>query len=250
LPTIINLFIWGDSLSFRRPFQNKDVGFTYPHLIQRKIESTSDIRVNLMVRSRGGITIHECQSIIQSDCAYISAPEDNVFNIAVLQVGIVDCGLLPFTYPLIKISKCIPYIGGYIVSGLKKSRPFFQRINARPRTSQSSFRKKYQEILKSLSSLGFLSISVGLPTPTDEIETRSPGFQKSSKLYSEIIKSINAQFIDIEQLISNASDTIYNQEQNKLQYVVREDGHHLTEKGHELYGMVISDYILKLIKHD
>jgi lysophospholipase L1-like esterase len=36
-------------------------------------------------------------------------------------------------------------------------------------------------------------------------------------------------------------------EDNKLQYLIKEDGHHLTEKGHELYGKVISDYILKLI---
>lgn len=245
--TVINLFIWGDSLSFRRPFQNKDIGITYPHRIQRIIETRTDIRINLMVRSRGGITIRDCQSIIQSDCAYVSTPQDNIFNIAILQVGIVDCGLLPFTYPLIKVAKHMPYLGGYIVLALKKSRPFFQRINARPRTNATSFRKKYQEILNLLSSLGFTTVSIGLPTPPAEIELRSPGFQKSSKAYSEIIKSINPHFIDIEQLISNSLGADLSSEDNKLQYLIKEDGHHLTEKGHELYGKVISDYILKLI---
>jgi hypothetical protein len=247
LTKAINLFIWGDSLSFRRPFQPDDFGLTYPFLLQKKLKDSIGCEVNLMVRSRGGITIPESRVLINGDCNYLNfRKDDGILNVAVLQYGIVDCGLLPFTYPLLRFFLKVPLIGGKVVYILKKSRNILQKISSKPRTSKKEFLKNYNAITRLLADRGFLVFGIGLPTPNNEMELRSPGFQKSTSEYNELIRGMVENFVDIEQHISGNTD-VSNSEDFRDEILIKEDGHHLTQTGHKMYAELISEKIVSVI---
>lgn len=246
----INLFVWGDSLSFRRPFQPDDFGLTYPFLTQNRVEQKLSTNINILVRSRGGITIGECKELVKADLAYCKFRNDKgIKNIAVLQLGIVDCGLLPFTYRFLKISQKIPLVGGRIAIFLKKTRPLLQKISSKPRTDPDKFVRDYSKIVNMLSENGFVVLGIGLPTPNDEAELRSPGFKKSAIEYSNMIQKMNLNFIDIEKRILQLQE-LNSSENVRNKILVTEDGHHLTEVGHLLYAELICDKIVEISKKD
>ncbi len=240
---VINLFIWGDSLSFRRHFQSDDIGFTYPFLLQKKLKNLLNCEVNLMVRSRGGISTPESRVLIYGDCAYLNFRNDEgIINIAVLQLGIVDCAPLPFTYPLLRFFDKVPIIGVHVVHIFKKYRHIFQKISSKPKTSKRKFVNNYIEINRLLSDRGFLVFGIGLPTPTQLIELRSPGFQKSAVYYNELIRNMIDNFVDIEQHIFDSKS-----ENFREKILVKDDGHHLTQIGHSMYAKLISEKIIAVI---
>ena len=163
-----------------------------------------------------------------------------------LQLGIVDCGLLPFTYPLLRLFLKVPLIGSKIVYVLKKSRHILQKISSKPRTSKRKFLKNYNGITRILADRGFLIFGIGLPNPNNEIELRSPGFQKSTSEYNELIRGMAENFVDIEQHISG--NTVVSDSENfRDKILIREDGHHLTQTGHKMYAELISEKILSVI---
>jgi len=245
--SVINLFIWGDSLCFRRPFQPDNYGFTYPFLIKKALQQKIGVDVNLMVRSLGGLTIIECCQLVKRDSGYLDFRNDTgVLNVAILQVGVVDCAPLPFTYPFMKIFEKIPYIGNQITGVLKKLRPTLQNIYSKPKTSKKIFLKNYSEILNLLGNRNFIIVGVGIPTPNNEIEQRSPGFQKSAKNYSTLIEEMNENYVDIEGAITSQLLT-GNEVDLRDKIIIKEDGHHLTEAGHILYSEMISESIINII---
>jgi hypothetical protein len=212
-------------------------------LIKSYLEKEFNCKVNLMVRSKGGITIGECLSLIQTDTGYFTFRNDKgVINIGLLQLGIVDCGILPFTYRLIKTSSKIPLIGGRIVRLLKNSRPLLQKIYSSPKTSKKEFFNKYKKIVEILQNKEYLVIGIGLPKPTNEIEKRSPGFQNSASQYNQLIESIVPNFVDVESYICEMEKGQLNSDfRNTI--LVKEDGHHLTVDGHSLYAELVTKIV-------
>lgn len=236
-PQFLNLFIYSDSLAFRRREQPHDISFTYPFLLKSLVERNLGLRTNLVMRGGGGVRIEHIAQTLERDIGYFGGDE-RVRNVAILQFGIVDCAPRPFTYPLVPLLRHIPIIGSWVLSKLQKHRRGLQNLCSYPVTSKKTFQKKYEAIVYMCRSAHIRPLSVGLPLPMLAIEHRSPGFRRSTAIYNEVIRDvIPDSFCDIEKHLT----------ESLREKVLLSDGHHLTEDGHQLYAEQLFEHLKKLI---
>jgi hypothetical protein len=106
----INILVYSDSLAFRRKGQSHDIRFTYPFLLKELIESRNSVHVNLLLRGGGGLRIGQIKDIAVMDTGYFGGTE-SAKNIAILQLGVVDCAPRPLTYLFAPFLRRIPYVG-------------------------------------------------------------------------------------------------------------------------------------------
>jgi len=233
----INIYVYSDSLAFRRVGQPHDISFTYPFLLMRLIEDRLGVKVNLLLRGGGGADVRMIKNVVEGDTGYFGGDE-RVINIAILQVGIVDCAPRPFTYLLAPVLRRVPVIGPRILSALVRHRAWVQGLWSYVATSKFRFRKEYASIVKMLYASKIRPIAVGLPLPSLAVEKRSPGFRRSVGIYNAIISSAHPEgFCNVEQEMNESL-------RNSL---LLPDGHHLTEDGHRLYSELLFCRVKKLL---
>ena len=232
----INLFIYGDSLAFRRNFQPISQEFTYPFKIVEKLENDGYL-VNVYVRNLAGALILEIFNLIKRDSQYFGIPEsENIKNIALLVFGIVDCSPVPFTYPARQIISKMPF-GNYLLSHMALNRAFFQHIFSYSRTNKKKFKYLYSRIIEIFRKYDFIILGSTMVRPQQHIEKRSPGIIKKTEEYSKIIKESGVICVDFQ------NDALLLSSVDK--YILKSDGHHLTEAGHNLLAELIYNALRK-----
>lgn len=232
----INLYIYSDSLAFRRIGQSQDISFTYPFILKGLIEARLGIRTNLLLRGGGGADIKHIRKMVVRDSGYFGG-DAKVLNIAVLQFGIVDCAPQPITYLLAPVLRSVPIVGPNILARLVRHRRGLQALCSYTITSRARFKKEYASIVHTCHGAKIRPIAVGLPLPPFHIEHRSPGFRRSVSIYNQLICDVIPEsFCDIEQQMT----------ESLRESLLLPDGHHLTEDGHRLYAEKLFD---KLQKH-
>lgn len=231
----INLYIYSDSLAFRRLEQPQDISFTYPFVLKGLIETRLGIRTNLLLRGGGGADIKCIKEILTKDSGYFGG-DHKTLNIAILQVGIVDCAPQPITYLLAPTLRKIPIVGPKLLAKLAKHRRRLQALCSYTVTSRSRFQKEYTSIIRTCHDAKIRPIAVGLPLPLLAIEQRSPGFRRSASLYNQLIHDIIPEsFCDIEQQIN----------ESLRESLLLNDGHHLTEDGHRFFAEKLFNQLQK-----
>lgn len=233
----INLYIYSDSLAFRRIGQSQDISFTYPFILKELIETRLGIRTNLLSRGAGAADIKHIREMLVRDSGYFGG-DDQALNIAVLQFGIVDCAPRPITYLLAPALRRIPIVGSKILAKLVKHRRGLQALCSYTATSRSRFKKEYTSIVHICHGAKIRPIAVGLPLPSLSIEQRSPGFRRSANIYNQLIRDVIPEsFCDIEQQMT----------ESLRESLLLPDGHHLTEDGHRFYAERLFDKLQKLL---
>lgn len=228
----INLYVYSDSLGFRRIGQSQDMSFTYPFLLKELIETRLSLKVNLLLRGGGAANIKHIRETIERDSGYFGGDDQasgdgQVLNIAILQIGIVDCAPLPITYLLAPILRKFPVVGSKILAKLVKHRRGIQSLCSYTVTSKRRFKKEYAAIVYICHGRLIRPIAVGLPLPPVFMEQRSPGFRRNASIYNQLIRDVIPEsFCDIEQQMTESAREL----------IFLPDGHHLTEAGHRLYA--------------
>jgi lysophospholipase L1-like esterase len=229
----LNLFVYSDSLAFRRAGQSHDLSFLYPFVLKELIEARLACRVNLVLRGVAGATLPQLRATVIRDTGYYGGT-DEVLNIAVIQGGIVDAARHPFTYKLAPVLRKIPVLGERVLGGLVKHRRRLQLIWSYSETSKAAFAREYARIVETCRRVAVRPIAVGMPLPTAAIEHRSPGFRRSVVEYNELIRrACPAAFCDVESRFT---------EETREQLLL-DDGHHLTEAGHRLYAEALLEHV-------
>lgn len=231
----LNLFVYSDSLAFRRPGQPQDLSFTYPFVLKDLIETRLGVRVNLVPRGGGGASVTTIREVLVRDSGYFGG-DASAMNIAAIQCGIVDCAPRPITYAVAPLLRRIPVLGPRLLSALIARRTGIQRLWSYTVTPRRRFSKEYARIVATCHASLIRPIAVGLPLPTLPIERRSPGFRRSASIYNGLIRDVLPEsFCDVEQLMT----------ESMRETVLLEDGHHLTEAGHRLYAEALFVHIQK-----
>lgn len=225
----MNLYIYNDSLAFRRPGQSENIAFTYPFLLKDMIEKRVGVRVNLLIRGIGGAGIKEIQKIMLRDSGYLVRVSPSS-NVVVLHFGIVDCAPRPITFLLKPLLDRIPRLGLKMMGVLIRHRRWIQAICSYKKTPIKQFIRRYKAILRLCSRVGTSPLFTGMPLPPLLTESRSPGFRRSVAAYNQAIREINAAaFCDIEGALDESS----------REEILLPDGHHLTEFGHQYYAKIL-----------
>ncbi len=231
----LNLYVYSDSLAFRRVGQPHDLSFTYPFVLKGLIETRLGIRTNLVLRGGGGATVTHIREVVVRDSGYYGG-DNSAINVAVIQCGIVDCAPRPVTYVVAPLLRLLPIAGPRILATLVSHRSGIQNLWSYRVTSERRFSKEYARIVRACHASFLRPIAVGLPLPTLTIERRSPGFRRSAMLYNELIRDVLPEsFCDVEQQMTESLRETF----------LLPDGHHLTEAGHRLYAETILGQVQK-----
>lgn len=231
----MNLYIYSDSLAFRRLEQPQDISYTYPFVLKDLIETRLGIKTNLLLRGGGGADIKDIKTILIRDSGYFGG-DHNTLNIAILQVGIVDCAPQPLTYLLAPILRNIPVVGPKVLAKMVKHRRRLQLLCSYTVTPRRAFQREYAFIVRTCHNAKIRPIAVGLPLPPLAVEQRSPGFRRSASLYNQVIHDVIPEgFCDIEQRLN----------ESLRESLLLADGHHLTVDGHLFYAEQIFTMLQK-----
>jgi lysophospholipase L1-like esterase len=238
----LNLFVYSDSLAFRRPGQPHDLSFVYPVVLKHLIESRLGVRVNLVMRGSAGAALPQVRAVVVQDTGYYGGTNE-ALNIAIIQAGVVDAARHPFTYRVAPLLRKIPVLGERALAALVPRRRQLQLIWSYCQTPKPTFVKEYKRIVDTCRRSLMRPIAVGMPLPTDAIETRSPGFRNSVAEYNELIRqTLPEAFCDVEAQFAHAV----------REQLLLEDGHHLTEAGHRLYAEAllphVESYLSKFVR--
>ncbi len=242
-PSFLNLFVYSDSLAFRREGQSHDLAFLYPFVLKEIIQQRLDVRVNLVLRGVAGATVPRMQATVVRDTGYYGGT-DEALNIAVVQCGIVDCAPHPFTYAFAPALHAVPVLGERVITYLVRHRRRLQLTWSYREVSERKFSRAYAAIVRTCRRMHICPVAVGMPIPTPDIEYRSPGFSRSIVRYNELIRqALPDAYCDVESRFSDAT----------RRSLLLEDGHHLTNAGHILYAEalypIVEQYVNRLAAH-
>lgn len=231
------LRVYGDSLSMPRIGDGIPCNVTYPELAKLELEKVGHV-VRLYNRSRGGVTIRELAEQSQSDSTYFGEADRTVF---VIQCGVVDCAPRPVP-PTVRdgISKLPGRVRRRVIEFLHSHRSQLVRLGPPWReTAPDAFRKTLSAWLASTASEGLRTYIFNVVPTTEEMDSHSPGFSASIRLYNDMLRtavsgSERARLLDVHTAISTDPGGM-------ARYVNPSDGHHISAEGHLLYSRMLLD---------
>lgn len=221
---------YSDSLGLARP-GHVELNNTYIYIFEKWLRDSIGEDVHLINRARRAFTIDKLYEVFKEDEEYIHGEKD----VLIIHEGVCDCAPRPVSKGLRRIISMLPgFIKIRIISFLHKNRSTILRHGWR---SYLVSKKEFERVLHqwlSEARMTFKRIYVLTIAPTNlEIETHSPGFSASINCYNNIIKQVvkdlnndKIQIIDVYSFINSLK--------NIDDYIIKEDGHHITAKTHQL----------------
>lgn len=224
--------LYGDSLSLARPdMVNSDERYFYKILEHYKQNCPTKI-IETIQRSKASITSTELVDLIYHDNVYYNWYGE----LCIIHFGIVDCAPRPVNNETRKkIGKLPLLLKKLVIRYLHKNRrKILLSGNANYITPPKYFQANMKSILKTASANYNKVFVINICPTNSETEDKSPGLTKAIETYNDIIgKEIavlevpNVKLIDINNLIKSSKDHVD-------QFIVKEDGHHITPKTHQL----------------
>lgn len=227
------LRVYGDSLSLPRPADGVFHGDVYPELIRDALEAAHPgLRVSVWNRSRGGASIGELHTSYRQDSAYFDLAEPSIL---VIQCGIVDCAPRPVPPGVReKIGRLPTLLRWLVAKCLHVARPFLLRAGIRWRATESDdFEHRLLAWIRDACSGKARVYVVNIAPTLPAIDAHSPGLADSIHAYNEAIRRAagagGAVLIDVY-------GAIRSQPEGSGDHINRQDGHHITRRGHRLYA--------------
>jgi hypothetical protein len=235
---VLRVRLYGDSLALPRPNYVKSGDRYIAGLSSWWLGQEGVRRIDLCDHAKGSSTVADLYQWFQHDNGYY----DESGDVLIIQCGIVDCAPRPVPRWLRRrIPKLPAVLRKPTIQFLHNNRARilaatggWQQLNA------AEFRLFYgrwlAEAVNNFSRIYVINIA-----PTNQAtEVRSPGFTRSIAEYNAIISDVlaslkrdNVFLIDVNALIGKDSENIDN-------FIVSEDGHHLTALSHQLITEAIT----------
>lgn len=228
------IWLYGDSLALPRPGYVKH-SERYIAILRSFWQTHTGCAVEVYDRARGGATVRDLYSQYMQDSSYF----DIYPAVFIMHCGICDCAPRPVSRGLRYLIGKTPHpIRNYLIKLIHKNRSFIiKHIHMWRVVSPKKFRiilyKWLQELIKNNTRIYVINIA-----PTNiKTENHSPGLSNSIKMYNQIIYETiekikadghgeNIFLIDIYELINSANLV--------PDYLILEDGHHITSLAHKL----------------
>lgn len=175
---------------------------------------------------------------------YSNYIQDNTYyeeaDILLIHEGVCDCAPRPIPLRLRNLISRLPsFIRNRIVQIIHNNRAFLQKRGFRYHlVKKQLFYTTYLNWLRELANTRCQVFIFGIAPTNDLIEKQSPGFRDSIENYNLLIqkavnevRASNIHFFDTYHMINELNDID--------EYVIKEDGHHITRETHKLYFTLI-----------
>ncbi len=238
MSSVFKIALYGDSLAMPRKAIVK-YHERYIYLVQEWIKKNkSPEYIELKDEAKGSVTILDMLEQYEHDSGYYEFPAD----VLILQSGVVDCAPRPVAQETReKISKLPSFLKKMTIKYLHRNRSkILQKGNAHVRVEKEVFFNSVKQFLKRASN-DYKRVYVINVCPTNKkTEEHSPGFTTNINDYNALIKKAISEIdantiylIDINKYINDRFEKIDD-------YILKEDGHHLTPLGNK----IIADEII------
>ena len=227
----INIRLYADSLGLPRlnfvTNEERYINLLCDWMLQNKKAE----KVYLVDRSRPNNLIGNLYSYFKEDNSYFD-PAD----IIIIHEGVCDCAPRPVPDRIRNLISRMPdNFRKRIINSLHNNRAIMQKNGFKFfLTKPKSFYTIYKLWLKELEFTNTQVIIFSIAPTNSRTENHSPGFTQSINSYNVILKelsnsvrSTNIHFINVHDIIISKN--------NINEYIIEEDGHHITKKGHQLY---------------
>ena len=226
------LGLYGDSLSLSRPdFIDSEERYFYKLINYYKIKHPHAI-VETIQRSRASITSTEIAEIIHHDNVYYNWTGE----ICIIHLGIVDCAPRPIDNSLReKISKWPSLFKNAAIRFLHKNRrKILLKGNAHYVTPINVFESNLKRIFNSSTEKYNKIFVINICPTNSEFEFKSPGLSNAIEKYNEAIR-LQVNNIRSEKIkLIDVNRIILEQKENIDEYIMKQDGHHITPKTHQI----------------
>ena len=237
----IKIALYGDSLSMARENIIKNEERYFFMLLSEVKKRNPNALIETIQRSKA--------SISSSEMNYHSLHDSVYYNwqgaIAIIHLGIVDCSPRPVNIETReKISKLPGLIKKIAIKYLHRNRrKILLKGKASFVTSISDFKQNYIEILGNIEKLFDYIVIINIAPTNTHTEHRSPGLSKSIQDYNNVIaecvadfQSSKIKFIDLHSYITTSNESRDN-------FIVKEDGHHITPLTHKYIYQKIIEFV-------
>jgi hypothetical protein len=184
-------------------------------------------------RARRAFTVDKLFDVYKEDNEYL--PEKK--EILILHEGICDCAPRPIPGWFRKMVSAMPiFIRTRIIKFLHKNRAKLLKRGFRHfLVKKDKFEKIWTEWLADAAKQ-FERIYIFNIAPTnDATEAHSPGFRKSINDYNEVLTKVCAAQSSKNIFLINIHDKILHGGLPLDDLIIKEDGHHITARAHQLY---------------
>lgn len=214
----------------------------YLALIDHYFRSKNYDYLEIRDKTTGGVTLTELLNTYREDNTYFSLPGD----ILIIHSGIVDCAPRPISDSLrLRVSKLPSFLKKIVIKYIHNNRKkLILKGKVFVKTEKEKFQIKLDTFLKEGEENYKKIFVINICPTTAEIDSHSPGLSDSITLYNTLIsnsinkiKSPKIELIDIHNEITQRKENILN-------YIVKEDGHHIRPATHK----IIAEKILEKCK--
>lgn len=221
---------YADSLGLTRP-GHVQLEERYIYLFEKWLRNNSQEEVFLVNRARAALTIDKLVQIYKEDREYVTQKKD----ILIIHEGICDCAPRPVPLWLRRFISRLPgFLKSRIIGFLHAKRAWLLKNGFAHYLVPI---RKYEEILRewlSLAKTDFGRTYVLTIAPTNaEIDSHSPGFQESIASYNAVIRKVITELNAPNIFLIDMHRTLAAKEPFD-DYVLKEDGHHITALTHRL----------------
>ncbi|HEY0680469.1 MAG TPA: hypothetical protein VGD17_19440 [Chitinophagaceae bacterium] len=231
---------YSDSLGLSR-LGHVSLDERYIYLFEKWLRQNYSEEIFLINRARPAFTIDKLYRVYREDLEYVAEKKD----ILIIHEGICDCAPRPVPTRLRRIISVLPgFLKSRVISFLHAKRPWLLKNGfSFHLTGVYDYERILKEWMKSAVN-EFERIYIVNIAPTNiEMDQHSPGFQNSIARYNLIIKKVINELNNSKIRLIDIHDTLLKVE-NLDEFVIKEDGHHLTSLAHRL----IADRLVQMEK--
>jgi len=239
----MKILILADSLALPRPEGEGYTPYesTYPFILDRTLRDHGSNDFNVIERGMRRRTI---ENVLEDwyELVELRKPE-----VVVVHVGIVDCAPRVFLrHERDRMERFRPArVRVKILDFAHKHRKRIVQLRKVVYVQREQFAHGVNEVVERAATSGVKSlVFVDIISPPDEMEERSPGFQKNVETYNQILAgaaaSAGVKFLALNDLVRTNGGT------SKLTV----DGIHLSAEGHQLLAHELEVHIRSLSETD
>ena len=239
----MKIVILADSLALARPPSEGDIPYeaTYPYLLDLSLRRQWGANAPLIIER--GMRRRTIEYVLDD---WLEMVELRTADVVVIHVGIVDCAPRVFLrreanmVARVRPARLRNFIFDYVHRNRRRIVEFRRRVYV----PVDRFTRLLNEVIERARAAGVRSlIFVNIITPPDELEERSPGFQRNVQIYNGILAEAAAReswvhVIDLNSLIEN--------EGGARELLV--DGIHINREGHKILARELEGHIAPIME--
>jgi lysophospholipase L1-like esterase len=237
---LTKVLILADSLALPRDgVDDTPYEATYPFLLEQRLRL--QLPAELPVIMERGMRRRTIEYVLDE---WVELVELRSPHLIIVHVGIVDCAPRIFLRRERRFIESLRWgwLRDSILTFVQKHRARIIRLRPRVYVPLERFEPLVEQVVENARQMHVPLVFVNIIQPPNEVENRSPGFQRNVELYNRVLESktdgLAVRLIDLNSLIAQAGAS----------KALAADGIHINRNGHQILAGELERLIVNQLK--